>query len=139
MEDIISRLQKEHSIRIGTFTKEMYDVITESIPSLSEKLIPGGGIFLLSGRLKHLKEHEKDFIDFNKYLNSLPEIIECPDYITASPKNHSISFIKVFYQNVNVAVRLSERGELTIRTMYPITTAQLQHYISQGLAWKWSI
>ena len=138
MEDIINRLQKERSIRIGTFTKEMYDTITESIPSMSEKLIPGAGIFLLSGRLKHLKEHEKDFVGFNKYLNSLPEIIEFPDYITVSPKNHSVSFIKIFYQNVNVAVRISERGELTIRTMYPITTAQLQHYISQGLAWKWS-
>ena len=142
MENIVDILQKERSIKVGTFTKEMFDTVTGKIPHLSEKLKPDTEIYLLSGRIKHLRDHEKDFVDseeFNRCLNSIPDIIENPDYITVSPKNNSISFIKVLYQNVNVAVRVSERGTLTIRTMYPITTAQLQHYVSQGLAWKWDI
>lgn len=67
----------------------------------------------------------------------IPKIIAEPDYISVHPKDKSISFIKNYSGHVSVAVRIAPNGNMAYRTMYPITDAQLSHYIAKGFAWKY--
>ena len=76
--------------------------------------------------------------EFYNCLERIPFIISNPDYISVHKKDNSISFIKDFSAHVSVAIRISSSGSLSYRTMYPITDAQLNNYISKGSSWKWS-
>ena len=70
-------------------------------------------------------------------MESIPNIIEEPDYIGIHPKDNSISFIKDYSSHVIVAVRVSSSGILSYRTMYPLMDAQLTNYIEKGYVWIW--
>ena len=92
-------------------------------------------------RLRHTELDKDDFFSDNEFYNCLeriPFIISNPDYISVHKKDNSISFIKDFSAHVSVAIRISSSGSLSYRTMYPITDAQLNNYISKGSSWKWS-
>ena len=76
-------------------------------------------------------------IAYNNCFESIPEIIKFPDYISVHPKDHSLIFIKELSAHISVAIRISPNGNMAFRTMYPITDAQLQNYITKNRAWKY--
>lgn len=51
------------------------------------------------------------------------------------PHDDSIQFIKIMNRAIIVAVRISNKGKLSYRTMYPITASQLNDYLRKNRAW----
>mgnify|MGYP005975428447 FL=1 len=128
-------------ISLGKIRPEIVSFLIEKEPSLSGQLNSETEILFWKDRLRHTELHKDDFFSDNEFYNCLeriPFIISNPDYISVHKKDNSISFIKDFSAHVSVAIRISSSGSLSYRTMYPITDAQLNNYISKGSSWKWS-
>lgn len=97
-------------------------------------------ILMWDDRIQHIEKHRMNFrniYDFDYYVDMIPEIIENPDYIGVKEKNKSIQFIKQYDNNILIAVRLTTKGRLSFRTMYPITDGQLDDYIRKDTAWEY--
>ena len=128
-------------ISLGKIRPEIVSFLIEKEPSLSGQLNSETEILFWKDRLRHTELHKDDFFSDNEFYNCLeriPFIISNPDYISGHKKDNSISFIKDFSAHVSVAIRISSSGSLSYRTMYPITDAQLNNYISKGSSWKWN-
>nr|DAF88923.1 MAG TPA: nuclease [Siphoviridae sp. ctoyo6] len=128
-------------ISLGKIRPEIVSFLIEKEPSLSGQLNSETEILFWKDRLRHTELHKDDFFSDNEFYNCLeriPFIISNPDYISVHKKDNSISFIKDFSAHVSVAIRISSSGSLSYRTMYPITDAQLNNYISKGSSWKWN-
>lgn len=126
-------------MRIGKLTKNMVAFLHEKCPDLSELLVEQD-IVLWENRIAYTAKHKLNFRDedeYYAYLENTPSIIKNPDYIGIPPHDLSIQFIKVFEHNIVVAVRISAKGTLSYRTMYPITDGQLQDYQRKNRAWKY--
>jgi hypothetical protein len=127
-------------VSLGRLEQEMIDFIISHKPELKERLSSQTDILFWMDRIKHTERHRDDFFSDNEYeicFESIPDIIHHPDYISVHPKDNSISFIKDFSGHVSVAVRIASDGKMSYRTMYPITDAQLTHYIRKNLAWQY--
>jgi len=137
----ISVFDKEVScISIGRLDSEMIEFLISKNPGLNGRLSPDKEILFWKDRIKHTEMHRNDFSSdqfFETCLESIPEIIKNPDYISIHPKDSSISFIKDYSQHVAVAVRVSLEGKMSYRTMYPLMDAQLMNYIERGRAWSY--
>lgn len=128
-------------ISLGKIRPEIVSFLIKKEPSLSGQLNSETEILFWKDRLRHTELHKDDFFSDNEFYNCLeriPFIISNPDYISVHKKDNSISFIKDFSAHVSVAIRISSSGSLSYRTMYPITDAQLNNYISKGSSWKWN-
>lgn len=128
-------------ISLGKIRPEIVSFLIEKEPSLSGQLNSETEILFWKDRLRHTELHKDDFFSDNEFYNCLeriPFIISNPDYISVHKKDNSISFIKDFSAHVSAAIRISSSGSLSYRTMYPITDAQLNNYISKGSSWKWN-
>lgn len=139
--DISAFENGKNFISLGKIRPEIVSFLIEKEPSLSGQLNSETEILFWKDRLRHTELHKDDFFSDNEFYNCLeriPFIISNPDYISVHKKDHSISFIKDFSAHVSVAIRISSSGSLSYRTMYPITDAQLNNYISKGSSWKWS-
>lgn len=92
-------------------------------------------ILIWNDRLKYIEKHKSDFDsekEWKKHVESIPEIIEYPDYIGLHPSNNSIQFIKTIDKNMLVGVRIKNKGKLVVRTAYPISNENLQIYLKSG-------
>ncbi len=139
--DISAFENGKYFISLGKIRPEIVSFLIEKEPSLSGQLNSETEILFWKDRLRHTELHKDDFFSDNEFYNCLeriPFIISNPDYISVHKKDNSISFIKDFSAHVSVAIRISSSGSLSYRTMYPITDAQLNNYISKGSSWKWS-
>lgn len=129
-----------HCVSIGRLSSDMIAFIVDKKPEWSNILQADKDILFWSDRIKHTELHRNDFISDIEYENcfsDIPNIISSPDYISIHPKDSRISFIKNYSGHVSVAVRISSKGQMAYRTMYPITDAQLTHYIDRGFAWRY--
>ena len=94
----ISVFDKEVScISIGRLDSEMIEFLISKNPGLNGRLSPDKEILFWKDRIKHTEMHRNDFSSdqfFETCLESIPEIIKNPDYISIHPKDSSISFIK---------------------------------------------
>ena len=127
-------------VSIGQLTEEMVDFIPQHKPNMKGLLTAGKDILFWKDRIAHTERHRKDFFTDAEYelcFESIPDIIQSPDYISVHPKDNSISFIRDFSAHVSVAVRVSTDGKMSYRTMYPLMDAQLTHYIDAGFAWRY--
>ena len=139
--DISAFENGKNFILLGKIRPEIVSFLIEKEPSLSGQLNSETEILFWKDRLRHTELHKDDFFSDNEFYNCLeriPFIISNPDYISVHKKDNSISFIKDFSAHVSVAIRISSSSSLSYRTMYPITDAQLNNYISKGSSWKWS-
>ncbi|AQS58227.1 hypothetical protein B0537_03475 [Desulforamulus ferrireducens] len=96
-------------------------------------------ILLGRDRIKYIEKHKRDFNsedDFRKHIESLPEIIQNPDYVGLHSDRDSIRFIKKIDEHMLVAVRLTGKDKLWVRSAYPITQAKLDYYINKGYVIK---
>ncbi len=127
-------------VSIGRLSPEMVDFIVSRKPEYENRLSSNKDILFWADRISHTELHKNDFmsdIEFETCFADIPDIVSDPDYISVHPKDNSISFIKDYSGHVSVAIRVSITGNMAYRTMYPITDAQLTHYIDSGFAWKY--
>ncbi len=125
---------------LGTIPKDIIEFLSQKAPHLSNILDPNAEVLFWKDRVEHTQLHKNDFMSDNEFricMESIPQIISNPDYLSVHPKDNSLSFIKDFSGHISVAVRLTASGKLSYRTMYPLTDAQLTNYIDRGRAWKW--
>ncbi len=124
---------------IAELSKEQIEFIKQKQPNIIDR-IQNNSVIMWDDRLEHIQKHRLDFQDiyeFDDYVNQIPEIIKNPDYIGFKDKDNSLQFIKKFTDNILVAVRVTNNGELSFRTMFKITDSQLNNYIRKGTAWKY--
>lgn len=127
-------------VSIGRLSPDMISFIISKKPELKDILQYDKDIIFWADRIEHTELHRNDFMSDVEYDNcfaDIPKIIAEPDYISVHPKDKSISFIKNYSAHVSVAVRIAPNGNMAYRTMYPITDAQLSHYIEKGFAWEY--
>lgn len=124
---------------IGKLDNKKLAFILEKRPDFALD-IKDTDILMWDDRIQHIEKHRMNFkniYDFDYYVDMIPEIIENPDYIGVKEKNKSIQFIKQYDNNILIAVRLTTKGRLSFRTMYPITDGQLDDYIRKDTAWEY--
>lgn len=127
-------------VSLGRLDQHMIDFICEKNCKIGSLLSANKDILFWKDRIQHTVNHKSDFasdILFEKCFEDIPSIVSCPDYISISKKDTSISFIKDYSQHVSVAIRVSLKGGLAYRTMYPLLDAQLDNYLEKGTAWKY--
>lgn len=123
---------------IGKLDKEKLEFIVEKRPDFAEQ-IKTSDIIMWDDRMDHIAKHRMNFVniyDFDDYVKRIPEIIDKPDYIGIKDKDNSLQFIKQYNDNILVAVRINTNGNLSFRTLYPITDGQIKDYIKKNTAWK---
>lgn len=85
------------------------------------------------GLKKHLIKRKHD--EVLKYLDNINEIISNPDYVGINPneKEESLEYIKVFEDNVLVALKIhSSKEYYYIPSMYTITDYKLKSRLYSG-------
>lgn len=70
--------------------------------------------------------------DYKKHVESMPDIINNPDYVGLHPKGNSIQYIKRIDELMLVAIRITLKGKLVVRSSYPITQNTLDSYLASG-------
>ncbi len=124
---------------IGKLDEKKLKFISEKRPDFANE-IKDTDIIMWDDRIDHIEKHRMNFkniYDFDDYVDMIPDIVENPDYIGIKDKNKSIQFIKQYNDNILIAVRLTTKGKLSFRTMYPITDGQLDDYIEKNTAWEY--
>ncbi len=90
-------------------------------------------ITLTADRIYHCEKHKNEYINVNSYNNSIesiPNIISNPDYIGFNASNNSIHYVKRLEDTTLVAIKLSYKGSLTLRTVFPLTEYKLNKQIN---------
>jgi|SRR6056297_1870136 len=87
-------------------------------------------IYIGGTNKKHIRKKHNN--EFEQYIEKLPEIIREPTYIGVHPKRGGIEFIKKYKENVLVAVRVSQKKVLYVRSIYCITEDKVKRYLKEG-------
>ncbi len=120
----INRLQENQILKIGELQKKIIDLLQLNMKPRNIKM----GY----DRISHCNKHKNDFNSeqsYNKSIESIPIIIEKPDYVGYNKKNDSIEYIKRIDELTLVAVRLKTKGDLFLRSVYPISEIKLKNKI----------
>lgn len=125
--DINSILKADNNrpVKIGELKKEVIDTLNLNCSPRN--------ILLTADRIYHCEKHKNEYKDehsYNKSISSIPEIINTPDYIGFNESNNSIHYVKKLEDATLVAVRLSYKGSLTLRTVFPLTEYKLNKEIN---------
>lgn len=142
MELDVSLFSKEiKSQSIGRFSPHMLKFILSKKPDFASRISSDQDILFWAARVKHTERHRKDFAndkEFEQCMRDIPKIIQNPDYISIHPTDESVSFIKKYTKNISVAIKISTDGKMVYRTMYPLRDSQLNGYIKNNRAWKYT-
>lgn len=127
--DINSILKADNNnpIKIGELTNEV-------INALNLNCSPRN-ILLTADRIYHCEKHKNQYRDENSYntsIESIPQIISNPDYIGFNKTNNSVQYIKKLEDTTLVAVRISYKGSLRLRTIFPISEVKLNKSIKSS-------
>ena len=90
-------------------------------------------IFMSEGLPIHLVK--RNHTDCLKYIDSISEIIEHPDYVGVNPneKNDSIELVKVYDENILLGIKLDlSTNTLYVSTMYSINESKLKRRLHSG-------
>ncbi len=108
---------------VGYLTKEVIDLAGSSLPSQE--------IIITEEVEKHIKT--KHLTEYEKYYNSLEQIIKTPDYVGINEKHsNSIEFIKKLDDNVIVAIKLSIQNEIYVASMYHINDLKISKRLNNN-------
>lgn len=116
---------------VGTLKQDIIDMFNLN---MSEKTI-----CFSDDKITYTLKHKHKFDNEEQYkecIESTPEIIENPDYVALHPNGQSIEFIKGMDKIMLVAVRVKRKGNLWVKSIYPISQAKLDLYIKSGTAKK---
>lgn len=136
---LFSKGMKSQSI--GRFSPHMLKFILSKKPDFAGRITSDQDILFWAARVKHTERHRKDFTndkEFEQCMRDIPKIIQNPDYISIHPTDESVSFIKKYTKNISVAIKISTDGKMVYRTMYPLRDSQLNGYIKNNRAWKYT-
>lgn len=122
----ISKISSGNSrnVKIGELTQETIDLL--GLPLNPQD------ISLWSFRIEeHCEKHKSEYSSPSAYysaINSIPTIIQNPDYIGLH-SNGNIQYIKKIDDISLVGVKVIQSGGLLFRTIFPITEDKLNYYI----------
>ena len=113
-------------IKVGNYNSAFNDILGIDI-SESE-------IFRSKGLPAHmLKRHHERCL---KYIDYIPDIICCPDYIGINPNEtdtQSIELIKRYKDNVLIGIKLDKDNDyLYVSTVHDITESKIQRRLHSG-------
>ena len=117
--------------QIGTVNKRVIELLELEY----DKELP---IILGETNIKHMKREHPD--DFEKYFDSIEEIVNSPTYVAKNPNQGSLEYIKEYKINdefVLVAVRVTNKGTMFARTLFVMTEKKKEKYLSRGYAIKY--
>lgn len=126
-------------IKIGKLTNEVIDFLKKNSDNPLLDKLHECDILLWDNRIEYTEKHKGNFRTVEEYyecIENIPDIIENPDYIGLPPHDESIQYIKIYNNVIIVAVRISNKGSISYRTLYPITEGQLKDYLRKNRAWK---
>lgn len=92
-------------------------------------------ILIWGDRIQYIEKHKNDFSSeeaYKKHIEAMPDIIDNPDYVGIHPNKKSLEYIKRLDELVLVAVRIKLKGNLVVRSAYPIKETKLDAYINSG-------
>ena len=118
-------------IKVGEINQRVIDLLKLNIEA-------GTPIFMGKSNIEHMIQSHPS--DYEAYSQSIPDIIETPDYIGVNPKDKSIEYVKVFIiqnESVKVAVRVSHGGLYYARTIYARDITKMERFISKGYLIKY--
>ena len=118
-------------IKIGALSQEVINLLNLNRNKCD--------IILWEDRFKYIEKHKEDFKseqEFYEHISQIPEIIENPDYIAKHPTSNSIEYIKRINELMLVAIRIKDKGNLALRSAYPLSENQLNDYLTKGTAIK---
>ena len=109
--------QKEPDIMGKSHEKDVNPVhfvckLDKSIYSVVSSDIQSGDVIITDERIGHIKDHHPN--DYETFIGYIPQIIESPDYILASPKPHTAVVLKMIEENgekFKVILRLRVEGD----------------------------
>ena len=122
--DVTKLLQEKNIIKIGKLNQSVKDILQLQCKDKNIKI----GY----DRISHCDKHKNDFKSeqsYNKSMELLPEIINNPNYVGYNPNNNSIEYIKRIDELTLVAVRFKDKGDLFLRSVYPISEGKLKNGI----------
>ena len=121
----IEKMKIEKQIlKIGELTNKIIDIL-----ELNEN---PRNIKFAYDRIAHCENHIKDFRNeqsYKKSMESIPLIINTPDYVGYNKNNNSIEYIKKIDDITLVAIRIKSKGDLFLRSIYPISEVKLKNKI----------
>lgn len=124
-------------LNIDTIKNKPYPIgrLTQSVINTLGLSLPETDIVVWGDRIQYIEKHKKDFKteeEFKQHVEAMPEIINSPDYVGLHPKGDSIQYIKKIDEWMLVGVRIKVKGNLVVRSTYPITQDKLNDYIASG-------
>lgn len=119
---------KSKNIKIGELSQEVIDILNLDLNPQN--------INIWSTRIEeHCEKHKDEYSSpsaYNQAINSIPLIIEEPDYIGLH-KNGNIQYIKKLDDISLVGIQIIKgNGNLLFRTIFPITEDKLNYSIKNG-------
>ena len=118
----------------------------KQVGKLSQRVIELLGLTLSEGRsillgesnIAHMvSRHPEDYALYGEYI---PLILSMPDYVALNTKDESIEYVKEVQMDdvyVQVAVRVSARGQLFARSVYRLNTNRAKNFIEKGTLKKY--
>lgn len=119
---------KSRNIKIGELSQEVIDLLNLDLKPQN--------INIWSTRIEeHCEKHKDEYStpsSYNQAINSIPLIIENPDYI-GKHRNGNLQYIKRLDDISLVGIQIIKgNNSLLFRTIFPITEDKLEHSIKNG-------
>lgn len=93
--------------------------------------LPCGNIYQSNGLRKHIQHRHPDCI---KYLSSIPDIINHPDYVGTNPREpNSIELVKKYDSHVLIGIKLDlDEDYLYVASLYKINDTKVKRRLHSG-------
>lgn len=119
---------KSRNIKIGELSKEVIELLDLDLKPQN--------INIWSTRIEeHCEKHKNEYSSpsaYNQAVNSIPLIIEKPDYVGLH-KNGNLQYVKRLDDISLVGIQiLKGSGDLLFRTIFPISEIKLENAIKSG-------
>ena len=119
---------KSRNIKIGELSKDVIDILDLDLNPQN--------INIWSTRIEeHCEKHKDEYSSpsaYNQAVNSIPLIIEKPDYVGLH-KNGNLQYVKRLDDVSLVGIQiLKGSGDLLFRTIFPISEIKLENAIKSG-------
>lgn len=115
---------------IGYFSKEIVDLLNLDVAY-------GTPIFIGESNIEHIKNRHP--YEYDKYFDSIEEILNSPDYVGLNPKDNSVAYVKEYQINsefIRVAVRITPNKKCYAKTLHLLSTCNAERYIKKGTLMK---
>lgn len=128
MNEIIDRLKNgEKKVVLGHLSEAVAKKF--GLESCSRKIV------MWDDRLSYIEKHKEDYENDEQYeahVNSIPDIVNSPDYVGLNPNGTGIEFVKKIDDLSMVAIRINRQRNLVFRSLYPISETKLENRVNSG-------